>query len=186
MKYTKYIVLNGPPMSGKSTIARELSQYMNERHIETVSDSFAAPMKHYISTALGMQYASMPKDAPRAELSGYSVREFLIDLSENYIKPRYGDGVYGRWLSHRIGRIQPSPSFVICDDGGFTDEVDALGAGKAIIVRVNRPGKDFSNDSRSYLDNPHYTFDNDGDMAVLWTKTRALALHIIAGHVHGQ
>src|SRR6187431_1303237 len=104
MQYTQFILVNGPPYSGKSTIVREVSSQMQQRHVSVVSDSFAAPMKHFIATALGEQYATLPKDAPRAELSGYSVREFLIDLSENYIKPRYGDGAYGRWLYHRIGR----------------------------------------------------------------------------------
>jgi hypothetical protein len=144
-------------------------------------------MKHFIATALGEQYATLPKDAPRAELSGYSVREFLIDLSENYIKPRYGDGAYGRWLYHRIGRIHPAPRFVISDDCGFIEEYDALSGGnrkRVILVKVTRPGKDFSNDSRSYLPlDPDYTVDNEGDMASLWLKCSQLAEKIVAGCV---
>ena len=143
-----FIVFNGPPSSGKSTAARLLCQALGK---EAVMDSFAAPMKHFIATALGMTYADMAKDAPRAELSGYSVREFLIDLSEHYIKERYGAGVFGRWLYHRIGRLNPSPKFVICDDGGFIDEIEALPMRRTTLVHVYRQGCSFQNDSRNYV-----------------------------------
>ena len=175
-----FVILNGPPYSGKTTIARELSQYLHSRHVSTVTDSFAAPMKHFIATALGQQYSAMAKDAPRAELAGYSVREFLIDLSENYIKPRYGEGVYGRWLYHRAGRYSPSPTFVICDDSGFEEEMNALGR-NVILVRIERPGHDFTNDSRAYLPNPKYTLMNDEKMDKLWIETKKLGDWLIRG-----
>lgn len=179
MQYTRYIVLNGPPGSGKTTISRELARAFNDRHVTNVSDSFAAPMKHFVATALGAQYHSLPKEAPRAELAGYSVRESLIDLSEQYLKPRYGDGIFGTWLAHRIGRIMPSPSYVICDDGGFQPEVDALGRGKALIIRIERTGKSFANDSRAYLEDPFLTFTNNGDLVDLFLSVTALAKTII-------
>lgn len=175
-----FVILNGPPYSGKSTIARELSWYLNSKRVSNASDSFAAPMKHFIATALGQQYHAMAKDSPRAELAGYSVREFLIDLSESYIKPRYGEGVYGRWLYHRVGRIMPGPSFVICDDSGFEDEMSALGR-NVILVRVERPNHDFSSDSRNYLIGPKYVFKNDGSLDNLWIETRKLGDWLIKG-----
>lgn len=187
MQNTRFIILNGPPYSGKSTIARELSSYLREKHIPTVSDSFAAPMKHFIATALGEQYAVLPKDAPRAELAGYSVREFLIDLSENYIKPHYGDGAYGRWLYHRIGRLNPAPTFVIADDGGFIEEFDALSGGnrkRIVLIKITRPKHDFSNDSRNYLPiDPDFTIENDGDLASLWLKTKQLSELLATGRM---
>ena len=176
-----FVILNGPPYSGKSTIARELSQYLDRRHVPSSMDSFAAPMKHFVAVALGQQYGVMAKDAPRAELAGYSVREFLIDLSEHYIKPRYGDGAYGRWLYHRAGRINPSPNFVICDDSGFEDEMNALGK-NVILVRIERAGHTFKNDSRSYLDNPKYTFNNDGTLDTMMEKVQHLGNWLIREH----
>jgi hypothetical protein len=169
-----YVVLNGPPRSGKTTIARELVRTLAEKGAVTIGDSFAAPMKHFIATALGEKYKDIiDKDMPRAELRGYSVREFLIDLSESYIKPRYGSDAYGRWLAHRALRYSPLPEYVVCDDGGFASELDALD--RFFLVQVSRPGVTFGNDSRSYIDDPHYVFDNNGHIDELWIKVRRLA-----------
>lgn len=188
MQHTRFIILNGPPGSGKTTIGRELASYIRDRHhVSIVSDSFAAPMKHFIAVALGQSYLEMSKDSPRAEISGFSVREFLIDLSENYIKERYGEGAFGRWFYHRVGRLNPAPAFVISDDCGFEPEYDAVSGGdrkRVILIRVTREGKTFSGDSRNYLPvEPNYVFDNNGDMADLWLRTRELADAIVAGRV---
>lgn len=176
-----FIVLNGPPYSGKSTASRELSRMLNEK-ARTISDSFAAPMKHFIATLLGEAYADMDKDKPRPELSGYSVRQFLIDLSQNYMKPRYGDDVYGRMLLHRALRYPgKKPRFVVCDDGGFAEELAALD--NHLLVRVERPGHDFSSDSRTYLPDPHWVIVNDSTVDELWIQVRKLAHEILTTHL---
>lgn len=167
-----YIVLNGPPGCGKTTIARELARMLSEKRT-TITDSFAAPMKHFIAVALGEKYNDMNKDIARPELNGYTVREFLIELSERHMKPRYGEDVFGRLLVHRSLRYTPPPTFVVCDDGGFQAELDAVP--NHVLVWVSRAKLDFTNDSRSYLDNPHYHVDNDGHIDELWIIVRQLA-----------
>lgn len=170
---TTYVILNGPPKSGKTAMSRELSTMFNDSGLKCVIESFAAPMKHFISTALGAKYADMPKDSPVDILAGYSVREFLIDLSEKYMKLRYGQDIYGRLLVHRVLRLSPLPDIVLCDDAGFASEVEALGP-NVVLIQVVRPEHDFKGDSRSYLPDPHYTLHNDSTLDELWVHCRTI------------
>lgn len=173
-----YVILNGPPHSGKSIAARYLVSVLN---ITTTGpaciESFAAPMKHFIAVALGARYRELSKDTPVDVLAGYSVREFLIDLSENYIKPRYGTAAYGRWLVNRCVRFNPLPRFVVVDDGGFVDEADAVP--NRLIVRLLRRDTSFINDSRNYLPDPHFVVENNGTFNDLWNDCAELAKQIV-------
>ena len=122
----RIIVFNGPAGSGKSTASRMLAAWLGRRN-NVITDSFAAPMKHFISTLLATKYGEAPKDSPVAELNGYSIREFLIDLAENYIKPRYGHDFYGRMLLYRVLRHGDNlPDYVVVDDSGFNEEFEPI------------------------------------------------------------
>lgn len=186
MRSPLYIILNGPSETGKSTlIARGLvsrlqlinGQFDRDTEADKVlrihQDSFAAPMKNFIASTLGIKYSDLKKNTMMGIIAGYTPREFLIDLSENYIKGRYGDDAFARWLEHRTIRLDPMPDFVICDDGGFQWEYDILKT-KARVIRCLRPGKTFEGDSRVFIYNKNgevdYTLDNDGTVEELELK----------------
>lgn len=175
-----YIILNGPSETGKSTvIARGLVKRLQSfPKLIVHQDSFAAPMKNFIASTLGIKYADLKKNTMMGIISGFTPREFLIDLSENYIKNRYGDDAFARWLEHRCLRIEPSPDFVICDDGGFQWEYDILRS-HGRIVRCIRDGKTFAGDSRGFIINRHGTFDyelkNHGTLEELEPKLDELS-----------
>lgn len=171
-----FIILNGPPSSGKTTISRLLTPMLNNEKARTITDSFAAPMKHFVAVALGERYADMKKDKARPELHGYSVRDFLISLSEDYMKIRYGRDVLSRLLNYRVLRHTPPPDFVICDDGGFIEEAEALS--RYYLIRVERDGCTFRNDSRSFLPDPNWTIYNNEDIDQLRIYVRKIA-HVI-------
>lgn len=170
----KYIVLCGPPGSGKSTVARELAGKLAcDSNTKVRMDSFAAPMKHFIATALGEPYQEMVKDRARPELNGYSVRQFLIGLAETHVKKVYGRDIFARWLVHRsLRKPHDLPTHVVVDDGGFDYEIEAVP--NRLVVNVYRPGKDFSSDSRSYYPGPAYTFYNKSD----WAKMLVLVTYL--------
>lgn len=174
---TKYIILNGPAHSGKSTIARELCSFFRTVKIDAFEDSFAAPIKHYIATAIGEKYSNMPKDSPVAILAGKSIRDFVINQSD-YMKQEYGDDIYGRLLVNRTLRRNPKPYFVVADSSNDADELDAL-RDDAILIRIERAGYNFKRDSRQYLDRPLYTLKNNGNLADLWIAIEKLGLWIM-------
>ncbi len=179
----RFVVFNGPPESGKSTAAPYLVTHLRNKGLTVIQDSFANPMKHFIATTLSQQYYQIKKDEPSAVLRGDTVREFLIGLSEDYIKRRYGDDFFGRTLYHRALRHVPPPDFVVVDDSGFSGEFDALGESRArFLVRVSRPGKDFSHDSRGYLADPDWYLNNDGSIDDLRGNAYALSNILLLIH----
>lgn len=169
----KYIILNGPPSSGKTTIARELTTYLQRAGNVTMQDSFAMPLKHFIATALGEKYQEMDKEKIRPELNGISSRRFLVDLEENYLKALYGQDIFARWLMHRsLKNAQKKPDYVIIDDGRFKEEMEALPV--KFLVRVVRNSKD-----GRYLPNPNYILHNGSVMADLWLGVEQLFKHLM-------
>lgn len=176
----KYVVLNGPPRSGKSTIARLLTEELHGPDQPVLDDRivtqeyFAAPMKHFIATALGEKCSDMDKDRMRPELHGYSVRQFMIHLSEDVMKPRYGEDCFARWLVHRVQKHPDAlPDYVLIDDLGFDVELDALG--KTYLIHVRRDRCDFKNDSRSYVGLANYDFDNNQTLVELKARAHHVA-----------
>lgn len=177
----RIIVFNGPLGSGKSTAARFLAGWLKQSGANVITDSFAAPMKHLISTLLGAKYMEMPKDVPVAELRGDSVRQFLIWFSEEVIKPRYGADFFGRMLLYRALRYADNlPDYVVVDDSGFDAEFGPVSE-DATLIRVVREGCSYVGDSRGYLTvkNPDYVLLNNKGMTALDDEMRVLAQAIM-------
>lgn len=157
------VLLNGPPKCGKDTIVSGLTQYLDFKHMK-----FAAPIKRMAAGLLDMreslveqlkddEFSILCKETFNGEKYEYgpkdTLRKLLIAFSEDFLKPRYGDRIFGRIAAREIKR---SPtSLIIFSDAGFESEVEAvtsaLGKGNTLLIRVHRNGCDFTNDSRSYL-----------------------------------
>ncbi|CAM0062137.1 deoxynucleoside monophosphate kinase [Vibrio phage K406] len=116
------------------------------------------------SGSIGMNYAFMEdgitedswlKDLPMYEFPDgvrRSKREALIYVSENVIKPSFGEDAFGKALVAQL----PENGIVFVSDSGFPEElqpvIDHVGVENVLVVRIQREGCTFEGDSRSYLD----------------------------------
>jgi len=110
---------------------------------------------------------------------GVTYRQFQIDISEKFLKPLYGQDIFGRLLKTRCLAVEPNidPIFIV-SDCGFQIEVDTLKEHNVLLVRMVREGCDFSKDSREYVQHhPHWlhmNIANDGSIQELTNKIQNL------------
>jgi len=161
------IILNGPPRSGKDTVAN----FISEKY-EAVGHRFAGPLKRMCHDAYGLhdlaeEWFDKCKDEPSEHFLGKTPREVYIAFSELYMKPMYGKAIWGELVAKEIATC-PSDGLHVVPDGGFDYEIEPVRqVSKVKIIQIRRPGFDFSNDSRDYLSNPDLVVSNSLDVANL-------------------
>jgi hypothetical protein len=100
-------------------------------------------------------------------------RQLMIDASESFLKPTYGQTVMADLLIQKL-RGFPSNSLVLIRDSGFQVEIDPLikefGADNVMVVQVHRTGCNFDNDSREFVFHP------DGRQGSIWNNGSLLEL----------
>lgn len=151
----KVIILNGPAGCGKDTLAMALV----EMGFAKGTTSFKNPMFNIALAALGPDayhefldgYDDRArKEKPEGFLNGLSRRQFMIAISEQFIKPVFGDDYFGKYLAENL---PDGDEVFVVSDGGFASEVAPIvAAGHDVrIVRLYRDGYTFDGDSRGYL-----------------------------------
>jgi len=153
------IFLNGPPGSGKDTLADGLCDtLMGLRHNggsrSVHRAAFKGPMVEMGCAMFGYpvdQY-DQRKDE-RHPHWGMTLRAWMIDFSENYMKPRHGQGVWGKALLARSDDWwNTKPAVVIVTDLGFSSEycevAHATRRDRCMTIQLKRPGVGWGNDSR--------------------------------------
>jgi hypothetical protein len=107
---------------------------------------------------------------------GKDGRQIMIDISERFLKPTYGQGIMGHLL---MTDLQNFDGIVLVRDTGFQIEKDVItnyaGNDNFYVARVVRPGCNFTNDSREWVDHCHLSiFHNNGSLDDLRTEAGRL------------
>jgi hypothetical protein len=153
----KIFLFNGPPRSGKDSAAE-----LGIRTFEgSIFEKFAMPLKSAFAAITGSiidSYGNVePYESTKGDVIpwlGVSYRQWQINFSESHMKPLYGNDIFGRLLAQRIDSLGDTEK-VFISDSGFSEEAkyvaNEYGEENVLLVRVHRPGYDFTGDSRSYL-----------------------------------
>lgn len=148
----KVLILNGPPGCGKDTLANLVS----DKDVSLAS--FKKPMFSIAIAAAGVSEAEWfqryddreLKELPWDKLNGLSQRDFMIKISEEWIKPVFGKTHFGK-----LAASQCDNYVTLFTDGGFADEVleicDLFGKRNVTLIHVYRDGTSFEKDRRSYV-----------------------------------
>lgn len=170
MESNKIIIFNGPPRSGKDTFADKLEHVYENKWFNSdvifiaMRESFKDSLVHLVLDFYNIHEDEWDdryehsKEEPWDALGGRSQREALIDMSENKIKPMFGNDFFGKAAARKLQTGSDSDGdgrLYIFSDGGFVEEIqpliDKFGKENILIIRLHREGFDFSNDSRGFL-----------------------------------
>lgn len=177
---TYLIGFSGPPRSGKDSIAQTLAALLEDRHkLKVQLVAFSTPMRLAVYAMLGRHYDlahyELHKDDPQEAFGGRSIRQAMIALTEDHVKPTYGHRFWAEAAFR--GTWDPRPDVLIVTDYGFPVEVDVTeeaGFRRTIYAQIVRPGTSFDKDSRTYVGAPDKitSIINDDDV-----PTAALRLY---------
>ena len=152
------IILNGPPGVGKDTIANLIAEKTPFfEHMRFKIPLYADTARYFsinIPTFIDWAEDRNAKEAPVIQTATglISPREALIHVSEDLVKPAFGNDHYGLLAAKKI-LLSKSKSNVIFSDGGFVEELLPIAnlCHKLWIVRLHRKDFNFNTDSRDYI-----------------------------------
>lgn len=162
----KILVLNGPPQSGKDTLANELMKDASQqwKHIK-----LAQPMRDYVCEKFDIEdnKIELIKDMipyVAGSTDTRTIRQHMIDHVK-MLKERHGDGVLGLIAANELilqGYQLKNDVIIITDAGGFAEEYWAMITELARasinrscicvhVIRIQRDGHTFKKDARKYF-----------------------------------
>lgn len=158
----RIVLLNGPPSSGKDTIARRIVHEARSEGVDVRELKFATPLKEAaarlfpdVRWGLVGEKERTPPNVPHPLLFGVTPRQVLIDLSERFFKPTFGTDYFGRRAVEQVEQAErEGAAGVVFSDSGFLEETLPLVAahrGNVAALHLYRPGCSFVGDSRGYL-----------------------------------
>lgn len=157
----RVILFNGPPRSGKDTAADAVAEFwansaFQEKFALPLKRTFGAVMDSDVNWQSGYDHDYEPRKEEIIPLLGISYRQFQIDFSEEFMKRKFGQFIFGKLLVERIKtQARGGYEMAVISDCGFGQEVqyavEEFGAHNCLLIRCHRAGCDFSKDSRNYV-----------------------------------
>ena len=158
---TQIILLNGPRGVGKTTAAVNMAR-TDWRIVSIVETLKVQTLVHNgIDPALLPVYESL-KDTELPEFAGcVSFRRAVIDHSQRIGRLR----IVKEWVERVVAcHVPPDPFVVVVPDVRFFEEfaaaVDLVGGANVYLMRIYRPGHDFTGDVGGYIRTDMAVFGN--------------------------
>lgn len=172
----KYTFINGPAGSGKSTLASLLCK----ADPSLWRESFANPIREMlltvffpeenpISPSLDLRSGEVKQRILPYSEASFSIRKAMISFSEDWMKPKFGNSIFGKLAFARCTEQEMFYDRFVFDDSGFAEEaqyiIEQVGVANCALIRLHRAGHSFSGDSRMHISLPCKSLDlhNDGN-----------------------
>lgn len=159
---TKFILLNGPPRSGKDTAAKMIIEILRAAGHTAYEDKLSAPIKEAFAGTVQAdinEFVVAGYEASKEQvipMFGVSFRQWQIDFSEKFMKPLYGKDIFSKLLLART----TEEDFCVVSDCGFQREADYLsGQAECYVIQIHRPGTSFDGDSREWVIGAYSVFN---------------------------
>lgn len=186
------IAFAGPPRAGKDTIADELIKLIeSESDIPIFRMTPATPLREMAAVIAGEKFLDdrIYRDEKDSiiDVLGISFRQLMIKISEEFLKPQFGQDVMGKlmtldYLENNGGAV---PALLVNTSLGFQEESEYVENNLAqnggyLIVQIEREGCDFTGDSRTY---PVVSKASSYQMRIQNDSTPEAAAQFILAHV---
>ena len=175
-------LLNGPPRSGKDTVAGIIGDVLGRENVAHFKLSHELKLRTHAmyglrtigGEPLGAERFEESKDKPEEGFRGLAPRQAYIEAHERYWKPVHGPRILGEWLAEEIQRSPfGNAENLVVSDAGDRDQclplLDLCGAENTILIKLRRPGCEW--DNRQDFDLPEalvtWTVYNDGTLKAL-------------------
>lgn len=145
------LVLNGPPRAGKNTGIDALHAAFPDAEVF----EFFRPVKELLHRELGLNvchdHFEAVKDVPRPEFGGKAPRYAYIDRGDA-LEAERGPAALTDFYFAALGNCKAPILITTCGkDSEALKLASMFGADNTLFLRIHMDGKDFSQDSRSWV-----------------------------------